>query len=76
MYLLRGQHILVSTGTGLYQMYPSVEIALWLLAPIFAAIIAWAFKCVTDNQVQERVNEILENSTRTDGTDDEQNGSN
>lgn len=60
-------------GQFIYFQYPAAEIALWLFAPITAAIIAWAFTWTIESEVKERVNEIIEEeSAESDREQDEQ----
>lgn len=59
----------ISIGSVLYTYSPGMEILIWFLSPIFAALIAWAFRATIDAQVQERVDEILK-STSAEQDDD------
>lgn len=52
--------LVILFGNYLYLTYPSIEIALWILAPIAAALVAWAFTSTIEAEVQDRVNEILD----------------
>lgn len=64
--------VLVSVGQFVYLQFPELEIALWLLAPVVAAIVAWAFTSTIDAEVQEKVQQILDESPEECSKDDEQ----
>lgn len=59
-------------GQYVYAMFPSLDIALWIFAPIVAAIIAWAFTSTIDAEVQEKVKQILDESQEGCSKNDEQ----
>ncbi len=59
-------------GQYVYAMFPSLDIALWIFAPIVAAIIAWAFTSTIDAEVQEKVKQILDEAPEECSKDDEQ----
>lgn len=62
----------VLVGQFVYATFPGLEIAIWLFAPIAAALIAWAFTSTIDAEVQEKVKQILDEATEESSKDDEQ----
>lgn len=62
----------VLVGQFVYTTFPGLEIAIWLFAPIAAALIAWAFTSTIDAEVQEKVKQILDEATEESSKDDEQ----
>lgn len=59
-------------GQYVYAMFPSLDIALWIFAPIVAALISWAFTSTIDAEVQEKVKQILDEAPEECSKDDEQ----
>lgn len=59
-------------GQYIYAMFPSLDIALWIFAPIVAAIISWAFTSTIDAEVQEKVKQILDEAPEECSKNDEQ----
>ena len=47
-------------GTSLVEFYPGIEIAMWLITPIFAALVALGASKINEAQTSEGVRKVLE----------------
>lgn len=72
LFLFLASILLVLVGQHVYSLFPGIEIALWIFAPIVSALIAWAFTSTIDAEVQEKVKQILDEASEESSKDDEQ----